>query len=1530
VVVLREADPSPKDLQASLVRAAQKTREWVERRIDTDALDLARLYQDSRGTMIERLRSVYDEFLGRDTTFLRARSTMGAQALDNAITRTVSELAETVGTTALDSLAELLSVQRPVVNKLVGNLLDAQVHEIPPAKNLVLNDLTTSTVGGGTFFDRVFAMSDDLKTNVTSTVRSSLLNGDDFDTAREKIYKAFGVDKLKAPRGPASKAINIYRNEARRQFAGLMKDIAQEQGAMLVWWATLDERTTPGCAARHGRALNELGESMPRHYNCVAGDTPVQGRFNAAMRMLYAGQIRKIRTTHGQSLSVTPNHAIPTLAGWKRAGELKEGDYLLSYSGRDEDGLSALRAEWSPDNEQYRPTTIEQVFETFKRSGEVPTTLRRFDEQFDGDARFGEGDIEIVTVDSELRRRLRTDRACQSERLVLEPSHAAPKISHATSGNRSLVRGTLLDARDPGESACHARRDVATELPSEFRSFGLCSNLDTAIREVSSQYGLRNAFFARQLMQRVPELVLPDQIIEILDVDFRGHVYDLQSSNGTIVASNLLISNCRCIPAVFPGETDLEEYRAEGTAWLQANGYSRRGAEMMESLREAAREGWAWGDETMMPAALSRVKPRRAHSYATLPWADLPALLVGTLTPEWHGILARARALAQPDHVLIASDGTTLSVACAKGWYTLALDAPGVWIPVPGGVALDAPDGPSWNQPRKRLSQYLIGRWPGLRTVTFPSCALGEQYAGTFITKDDAATIARGQEYLAAWPVAPALDDLVSHMLNRGTAIGSLVFAVARVPITDAVGDESVVDEHDVDMLVDFATGQVLYARERFGPQVGLSPYTRVAVACLEPSGRVWAVRPRGLTFWTLPGGHVDKAESYAQAAQREMREEAGLDVTILRTLGTLYRPWSNTVVMLAQRRGAAQAILTPEEIDAASLVTLDELAEDERYFLTRVLVQPSHLATARILEEWDEEKHPRDDIGRFSSTGGGGAVSPERDTPRDEWGKQNTEKMFRDFEKVKPDLDRLKDAIVEEGGEVDVSDAPEAWDALSSKQQAKAEDTWVENNQSEFYDSEYESWSENLDEPVHEELRDDDAWWKDRAAEFIDDSGLDLDHASLYNAINRPQDTDDDVDVDSNELKWGSPADAEQLDLPLDNLRRTSEERWAEVKDSFTSFMKDKMDGKREAIRERMIDNPPEWLNEQAAEAASEFWSQMEDDKKFEYAKENLSELEQSEKAVVIHEPEEWKPFQDGDDYTATHALAARMTEKRYGQILKDRGLADDRDYETLAGRLWDGWKESPASNGGVLLRTAVAKEFDTRTRDVRPEAAGRPPVTVHEYDLAHVQAYARAQWEVSQYVLSKAKAEQVVVYRGDMRVLDSKPKTGEPLPNLKLERDSLQSATSKISVANEWGGIGVHPKGAQRVVLRVQAPRTAVFSLPVFGQNVHDEQEVVLMGSGWTKWDAFAHNAPTFEKQRIAASEAEDDREDDDMDDDMDDDDANLIDLNAGPHWLYGKGAPYEAKPTPKPTPAKKKTPTRSPVRATLAPKVRDVDAR
>lgn len=143
-------------------------------------------------------------------------------------------------------------------------------------------------------------------------------------------------------------------------------------------------------------------------------------------------------------------------------------------------------------------------------------------------------------------------------------------------------------------------------------------------------------------------------------------------------------------------------------------------------------------------------------------------------------------------------------------------------------------------------------------------------------------------------------------------------------------------------------------------------------------------------------------------------------------------------------------------------------------------------------------------------------------------------------------------------------------------------------------------------------------------------------------------------------------------------------------------------------------------------------------------------------------------------------------------------------------------------------------------------------------EEDYAWVKAYVRGLWETTQWLLDKADKDKVQVYRGVMLPAEMLAKTKQErpdgprgytrLPELSILRNGAASTTVDKSVANGWTGVGVVDETDERVVLRAEVPRTAVVSVPAYGQNEQSEREVVIAGTSWVGWDAWKEHAPHF----------------------------------------------------------------------------------
>ncbi len=133
-----------------------------------------------------------------------------------------------------------------------------------------------------------------------------------------------------------------------------------------------------------------------RYGNCVIEGTLVEGSgIRAAYRSAYSGPVVRLTLESGKALTVTPNHAVLTPGGFTLAHRVKKGDYLVSGTFRQ---VSDARTHLHFDQP---PTRIEEVFATLDgvRASFVSDAV-----DFHGDARFMDGDVQVVSSDRQLRR----------------------------------------------------------------------------------------------------------------------------------------------------------------------------------------------------------------------------------------------------------------------------------------------------------------------------------------------------------------------------------------------------------------------------------------------------------------------------------------------------------------------------------------------------------------------------------------------------------------------------------------------------------------------------------------------------------------------------------------------------------------------------------------------------------------------------------------------------------------------------------------------------------------------------------------------------------------------------------------------------------------------------------------------------------------------------------------------------------------------------------------------------------------------
>jgi len=365
------------------------------------------------------------------------------------------------------------------------------------------------------------------------------------------------------------------------------------------WITAADEVVTCVCGFLQSNTIlvsdPELMFFAPRlHYNCLLPGARIEGRIEGASRAWYSGETIEIETVGGRRLSVTPQHPILTPAGWVAAGQLREGQHVIGYGARVEDDPSGAPS--LLHDEEHPPARVEEVFGAFwERGGASAIDVGALD--FHGEARHFDGQVEVVGAYREL---LLDADAAGAEFLgegVLELA-ASSQAEVVGLRGRELLGHRLLAA---GSGAPRGRAllldygsvlgGAATLAPLSLLCLGSASRLNVGLQQTAAdgraghscrtsqlqfartsqvarahvrrdvapiddrdpggdQGGANGLLLAvdlpRQMAEADPPAVSLDEIRYLRRRQYSGHVYDLQSSPGWIVANGIVTSNCRC------------------------------------------------------------------------------------------------------------------------------------------------------------------------------------------------------------------------------------------------------------------------------------------------------------------------------------------------------------------------------------------------------------------------------------------------------------------------------------------------------------------------------------------------------------------------------------------------------------------------------------------------------------------------------------------------------------------------------------------------------------------------------------------------------------------------------------------------------------------------------------------------------------------------------------------------------------------------------------------------------------------------
>jgi len=275
--------------------------------------------------------------------------------------------------------------------------------------------------------------------------------------------------------------------------------------------------------------------------NCLVPETQIAGDIIGASKAFYSGKIIKIITSGGKTITVTPNHPVLTDKGFVFAKDLVEGQNLVAYTGKINDTFRLV------DNDvKEKPTTIENVFSSLNMSFPAEK-LMVTGLDFNGDFIGQNTEIDIININRKLSDNLKSIITQNIEKFGLVSSD--PKnimISRFSPKQFFLSRNDSSPASDMSMDALVDPLLGTHERPFKFLRLGLTTQLESSLYKSPSEGNSSDSELLGELIQRDAGLIQFENIVKIEVGNFSGHVYDVTTMNGLIIAQGIVTSNCRC------------------------------------------------------------------------------------------------------------------------------------------------------------------------------------------------------------------------------------------------------------------------------------------------------------------------------------------------------------------------------------------------------------------------------------------------------------------------------------------------------------------------------------------------------------------------------------------------------------------------------------------------------------------------------------------------------------------------------------------------------------------------------------------------------------------------------------------------------------------------------------------------------------------------------------------------------------------------------------------------------------------------
>lgn len=320
---------------------------------------------------------------------------------------------------------------------------------------------------------------------------------------------------------------------------------------------------------------------IPIHPNCVLPGQEVEARgVVSAMRGWYDGLVYKIALANGRSLTCTRNHRIMTDGGFIAAEQISKGDNVVNRALSD---MAAI----DPDTDNSHPL-IEDVFNSLSMpDGMSSASVPASPENFHGDGRFMDGDVDIVFADRKLRCIGESDIIKHGGELPLcfgWLDSVLPSLSDLDSMLYSMSLAAYSIIGSGGKALSFTGASVGHSCKHSLRPISLGMSASV---EIFNNSASANTELLTDCLDRHSAVVESSEVVGVTVSRYIGHVYDLQTETGLYGCNGIITGNCRCdtIPVLID---ELKHHQPTVKALASAQGEAK--SILKKSLQKAYKE----------------------------------------------------------------------------------------------------------------------------------------------------------------------------------------------------------------------------------------------------------------------------------------------------------------------------------------------------------------------------------------------------------------------------------------------------------------------------------------------------------------------------------------------------------------------------------------------------------------------------------------------------------------------------------------------------------------------------------------------------------------------------------------------------------------------------------------------------------------------------------------------------------------------------------------------------------------------------